>query len=308
MAAANTDKLMKVGTPGTATTLSSPGYTSGNTSITVASTTNWPTDTGVVFAIDRAEVNADGDTVRVDGTYCEFVGTVSSATSITNVSKVYGTAQDYSAGSLTRVYIPVSSERENRIVDWGTAEHDQDGTHKSEIITSRTAETTTATDDVAMVYDTSATALRKVTLANLTPDSTITTAKIADDAVTAVKRSQVIKGGTFTVTATGAKAITGVGFTPKAIMFTWLPGSGFGIAFNFGYGFTDGTTQWAFAANSQEGGDHSGGSVTNKCILATIGNQAVSVNGSLTSFDADGFTLDITTYVADRVFGYICYA
>jgi hypothetical protein len=50
----NADKLMKVGSPGTATTLSAPGYTIAGTSINVASTTNWPTDTGVVFAIDEA--------------------------------------------------------------------------------------------------------------------------------------------------------------------------------------------------------------------------------------------------------------
>lgn len=130
MSAAATDLLMEVGTPGTATTLSAPGYTIGDVAITVGSTANWPTATGVAFAIDTAEI-VNGVEVRVDGSYCEFVGTVASATSVTNVSKVYGTAQNYSAGALTRVYIPVHSERENRIVEWGLGHADQDGTLKA---------------------------------------------------------------------------------------------------------------------------------------------------------------------------------
>lgn len=127
--ASSTDLLQEVGTPGTATTLASPGYTIGATSIVVASTANWPTATGTTFAIDRSE-NVGGVERRIEGTYCEFVGVVSSATSITSVSKVFGTAQDYPAGSTTRVYIPVSSERENRLVEWGLVHANQNGTLK----------------------------------------------------------------------------------------------------------------------------------------------------------------------------------
>lgn len=129
MPAANTDLLMEVGLPGTATTLSAPGYSIGGTSITVGSTTNWPTATGVTFAIDEAEV-VDGEEVQVAGSYNEFVGTVATGTTVTNVDWVAGSGdRNYSAGALTRVYIPVSSERENRIVEWGTTEHKQNGTH-----------------------------------------------------------------------------------------------------------------------------------------------------------------------------------
>jgi hypothetical protein len=63
------------------------------------------------------------------------VGTVSGSGSVTNVSKVFGTAQDYPAGALTRVYIPVSSERENRIVEWGLVHANQDGTLKASAAT-----------------------------------------------------------------------------------------------------------------------------------------------------------------------------
>lgn len=125
MAASANDLLIKTG-EGTATTLSSPGYTIGNTSITVVSTTNWPTDTGVIFAIDVAEI-INGEQVQVAGTYTEYEGVVSGATSITSVGLVTGTPQNYSAGALTRVYIPLSSEVQNRMVDGLLVSHTQTG-------------------------------------------------------------------------------------------------------------------------------------------------------------------------------------
>jgi hypothetical protein len=125
MAAAATDLLQEVGI-NTATTLDAPGYTIGGTSVTVVSTSNWPTATGITFAMD--EIDANGD--QVAGSYNEYVGTVASATSITNVSHQNGTDQNYSAGTTTRVYIPVSAERENRIVEWGLADHSQLGAHE----------------------------------------------------------------------------------------------------------------------------------------------------------------------------------
>jgi hypothetical protein len=165
MAASASDLLLEVGTPGTATTLGGSGYTSGGTSITVVATTNWPTATGVIFAIDQV----DGNGLRIDGTYCEFVGVVASATSITNVAKTYGTAQDYAAGATTRVYIPVSSTRENRLVEWGIEEHKQTGAHSD--ITADTITTPTLT----------------VTSGTTLPAGDIVTADLAAGAVTNAK-------------------------------------------------------------------------------------------------------------------------
>lgn len=125
MAASQNDTYIKVG-EGTATTLASPGYTIGGTSATVVSTTNWPTDTGVIFAIDTAEI-INGEQVQVAGTYTEYEGTVATATSVTSVSLVSGTPQNYSAGALTRVYIPLSAEVQNRMVDGLLVSHTQTG-------------------------------------------------------------------------------------------------------------------------------------------------------------------------------------
>jgi hypothetical protein len=136
MAAA--DYFVEVGDPGSATTLDS-NYTIADSTVTVVSTTNWPsTGKAVIFAIDSATV-IDGKEVQTAGTYCEFEGTVASATSITNVDYKRGDGdQNFSAGSLTRVYIPVSAERENRLITGLTTEHAQDGTHSAITGTSAT--------------------------------------------------------------------------------------------------------------------------------------------------------------------------
>lgn len=125
-----TDLLTKVGNPGSATTLSAPGYTDGvSTGINVGSTTNWPTDTKVYFVIDRAEI-VDGVEQRILGTYNEFSGIVTSSGVISNLEHEFGTPQSYPAGSLTRVYIPVSASRENALIDGLGSQHNLDGTHK----------------------------------------------------------------------------------------------------------------------------------------------------------------------------------
>ena len=173
MAASSQDLLMEVGIA-TATTLDA-NYTINDTSITVASTSGWPTATGVAFAIDVV----DSAGVQVPGTYNEYVGVVSSATSITSVDHVNGTDRNYSAGATTRVYIPVSAERENRIVEWGTVQHKQDGTHADTITTDTINENTAAngvTIDGLNIKDS------KLVTAN-----SVVTTNITDDAVTVNK-------------------------------------------------------------------------------------------------------------------------
>lgn len=155
MPAAASDKLLEVGDPGTATTLASPGYTSGvSTSINVASTTNWPTATGVAFAIDET-TTVNGVETRVAGTYNEFIGTVASGTQVTNVDYVGGDAErSYAAGASTRVYVPITAERENRIVEWGVAQHSQAGAHTAITATSLTASGNIETTAGALKGDT----------------------------------------------------------------------------------------------------------------------------------------------------------
>ena len=198
MAASNLDKLMEVGIA-TATTLDA-NYTINDTSITVASTSGWPTATGVAFAIDVVDSNG----VQVPGTYNEYVGVVSSATSITSVDHVNGTDRNYSAGATTRVYIPVSAERENRIVEWGVVQHKQDGTHADTITTDTINENTPAngvTIDGLNIKDSA------ITTANSIPNTAlqggITADKLATGAITLgyaqITSNSTTTSGTFAV-------------------------------------------------------------------------------------------------------------
>lgn len=128
MAASNTDYFTEVGNPGTATTLAAPGHTIAGTTFNTVSTTNWPTATGVVFAVDTLDPTTG---LRVAGSYTEWEGVVTAPTVISNATLRYGTDQNYSAGSTTRVYIPVASGRENRLAQGIQLFANQDGSLKT---------------------------------------------------------------------------------------------------------------------------------------------------------------------------------
>jgi len=158
MAASSSDGFTQVGNPGSATTLAAPGHAIAGTSITVGSTSNWPTATGVIFAIDTVTL-INGVEVRDVGSYTEWEGVVSSGTTVTSMVLRYGTDQNYPTGSTTRVYIPVASSRENRTVNTLLVSLDQDGSLKAG-----------AVDNTAVLGS-----------------DVVTTAKILNDAVTAPK-------------------------------------------------------------------------------------------------------------------------
>lgn len=183
---------MKVGLA-SATTLDS-NYTINDTTVTVASTAGWPSDTGVTFAIDVI----DSQGVQVPGTYNEYVGTVATGTSISNVDWADGNAdRNYTAGATTRVYIPVSKTRENRIVTWGLTEHDQDGTHGA--VTATSLATNTISEG---------TAASGVTIDGvLLKDNKVATAgAVENTAVMLGMPVQVVSTG-YTATATGTTTI-----------------------------------------------------------------------------------------------------
>lgn len=187
MAASTTDLLTKVGDPGTATTLSAPGYTTGGTSINVGSTTHFPSTTAFVFAIDEVET-VGGEEVRVAGTYNTYRGIVSSGTQISSVTWLSGDGdRDYAAGAGTRVYITTASAWANRLIDGLNVSHNPDGTLKDG-----------AVDDAAVL------ASNVVTTAKIA-DSNVTTAKIADDAVTPAKWTNPY---CFRAYATGSTTLT----------------------------------------------------------------------------------------------------
>lgn len=133
MAAQPEDYFQEVGTPGSATYMTAPGYTIGATTMNVQSTAGFPADTGVIFAVD-ATTTVNGVETQVPGSYCIFEGKVASATSLAGVSLLYGTPQNYPAGATTRVYITVSSQWVKRLVEGLLVSHTQFGTLKNNVI------------------------------------------------------------------------------------------------------------------------------------------------------------------------------
>lgn len=330
MAASASDYFQKVGRA-TATTLSAPGYTVGDTSITVGSTTNWPTSTGVTFAIDTV----DSAGVRIDGTYNVFRGTVATGTSITNVTYVGGdTNRNYAAGATTRVYILISSYRDNRMVDGLVVEHNQDGTHSD--ITATTVATTgvISTGSNIKVADTksivdgnsnelikfsqTASAVNELTVKNAATGNAVQIQATGGD--TNIGVTLVPKGtgkpsgfanfyaGTFTISGTGNKAVTGVGFTPKLVVFDWVAGSS-ATADNNTSGWMTSTAQFAKWSSSNSGANTSArNAYTDSCFAnGSSASSTASERASYVSMDSDGFTVNVSTS-ASGTWAFIAYA
>jgi hypothetical protein len=107
--------------------------------------------------------------------------------------------------------------------------------------------------------------------------------------------------GTFTKrSGTGTQDITGVGFTPKAIVFwTTLRTAQDGFeaaAQRFCFGFSDGTNHTAVSRASENGSlDTAGGHRNDCCLLIVDLDNSVNSVGVVSALGADGFTVNWTT-------------
>lgn len=115
MSASLLDLLMQVASEGSVTTMANPGKSIGATGFNITSATGWPTTTGFIVAIRQVDGNGD----EVAGTYTEWVATLSgTAISLGAApSPLIGSDQNYTAGSTTQCYIPLSSTRDNNLVN-----------------------------------------------------------------------------------------------------------------------------------------------------------------------------------------------
>lgn len=138
---------------------------------------------------------------------------------------------------------------------------------------------------------------------------------IANGAITPAKRSGGFFMGSTVISASGSKSITGVGFQPKGVMFMVSteasPASGANSG--FGVGFAVSASSMATVTETTRNGN-GGASETNTSAAYTVstisaggGSKSVNIEGVLTSFDADGFTINTTTYAASKTLVYVCF-
>lgn len=132
------------------------------------------------------------------------------------------------------------------------------------------------------------------------------TTGLVDGAVTPAKRAGGFKVGTINPAGTGSLATTGVGFTPKLVLFYLHTVSSSTVNYT-GIGAMDGTTQSAAATYNEQSVDNSGATASDRCILAVVANNSILVDAAFTSFDADGFTINVITRGGSRVWTYIAF-
>lgn len=134
--------------------------------------------------------------------------------------------------------------------------------------------------------------------------SAITTAKIANAAVTVAKRAGGFYIGQIsaaTFSSTGNKSVTGVGFTPKFVMFFVMPSAATSASTN-AYGAMTTTVQFNTWASSNSAGNTSArNNSTTACVgWGTSSASSYNMSASYVSMDADGFTINVGT--ADGTF------
>ena len=120
---------------------------------------------------------------------------------------------------------------------------------------------------------------------------------ILASAILASHRSQVAKVGNFSLSATGAKSVTGVGYKPKFVAFDFLQDA-ITTRLVAARGATDGTNQYARAGVSTATPNAAGTYSTSKCLLVINTAGTVLIDAAITSLDSDGFTLNVTTYTS----------
>lgn len=179
------------------------------------------------------------------------------------------------------------------------------------------AKTVPSNGDLLVIHDSVAGNTKNITRGNLLsgaplPNNTVTTAAMADGAVTPVKRS----GGFFigsisgaTVGTTGNKSVTGVGFTPKLVKFAVLFTAATGNT-NYANGSMTNAAQYYTAMSASTSGSvTSRTSATNACIgWVTGGSSTPSLLASYVSMDADGFTINVSAASNAFAIAYEAYA
>jgi hypothetical protein len=137
-------------------------------------------------------------------------------------------------------------------------------------------------------------------------DGSIDTVHVADSAITAAKRSGGFYIGQIssaTLSTTGNKAVTGVGFTPKLVRFALASTSTASSA--AGYGAMTSSAQWYSSHAAAAAGARAAG--TDACFMGINTSGTEDLEGAYVSMDADGFTINVVNGSATWAVSYECY-
>jgi hypothetical protein len=126
------------------------------------------------------------------------------------------------------------------------------------------------------------------------------------DVLTEARVDFLAKKGTFTkFTTTGSQIITGVGFRPKAMIFSWSRqtsydeangiSSGYGFAASYGGSYGNGAASFASDDGALTSNTGRRRSSTYCIVILSDGDPTRSAQARVTSFSSDGFTLDWQT-------------
>lgn len=163
--------------------------------------------------------------------------------------------------------------------------------------------TVPSNDDPLAIVDTSGAVTSKITRGDLLggaplPAGSVDTNALAQSAVTPEKRSGGFKLITHVFAdSTGSQSITGVGFKPKAIIVGWgLPTTDTAAVMSAGRA-TDGSPITQSSESTFVAGAASRVTVTSTTQAFFRPNGAATANfaASVTSFNADGITVNVTT-------------
>ena len=150
MAAANTDKFRKVARRWTGAVGSSGINDAVVTTLPLSSATNLPTDTATDLTFERVDANgAKTPTVEETATVVISVGSDNGTNAVRGAE---GTAQAHTAGKVVENLW--NAKTWNDAVDGILVQHNQDGTHKSALVTTLKATgatINTGTDDATIV-------------------------------------------------------------------------------------------------------------------------------------------------------------
>lgn len=115
-----------------------------------------------------------------------------------------------------------------------------------------------------------------------------------------------VNTGSFSISATGSKSVTGVGFQPKLVI-VWCQGAAGSVYHSFGMAASS-TAEWCVSASSMDG---QGAAVTasagrNDATIYMRDGSTTYTLADFTSMDADGFTLNVSTSSGAQSFSYLC--